>query len=55
MFLSYGFLHAGLTHLVFNLVTLVSLGRPLVEEMGQRRFLVLYLGAQIGGALGYAR
>lgn len=54
MFLSYGFLHAGLTHLVFNLVTLVSLGRPLVEEMGQRRFLVLYLGAQIGGALGYA-
>jgi membrane associated rhomboid family serine protease len=54
MFLTYGFLHAGIMHLVFNLITLVSLGRPLVEEMGQGRFTVLYLLSQIGGGLGYA-
>ncbi|WP_241648403.1 rhomboid family intramembrane serine protease [Paenirhodobacter populi] len=54
MFLTYGFLHAGLSHLVFNLLTLISLGRPLVEELGQGRFLLLYLVAQLGGGAGYA-
>lgn len=54
MFLTYGFLHAGLSHLVFNLLTLISLGRPLVEELGQGRFLILYLAAQLGGGAGYA-
>lgn len=54
MFLSYGFLHAGVSHLLFNMVTLVSLGRPLVEDLGQGRFLLLYLIAQIGGGAGYA-
>lgn len=53
MFLSYGFLHAGGGHLLFNMITLISLGRPLVEELGQGRFLLLYVLAQIGGGLGY--
>ncbi|RWR26524.1 rhomboid family intramembrane serine protease [Sinirhodobacter populi] len=54
MFLTYGFLHAGIMHLLFNMLTLISLGRPLVEELGQGRFLILYLAAQIGGGAGYA-
>lgn len=54
MFLSYGVLHAGLWHLVTNMVTLVSLGRPIVARVGAWRFLVLYLVAQFGGGLGYA-
>lgn len=54
MFLSYGFLHAGLWHLALNLVTLVSLGRPLAARLGQVRFLALWLLATFGGALGYA-
>ncbi|HEY0214447.1 MAG TPA: rhomboid family intramembrane serine protease [Paenirhodobacter sp.] len=54
MFLTYGFLHAGILHLVFNMMTLVSLGRPLVDELGSWRFLLLYLVAQIGGGVGYA-
>lgn len=54
MFLSYGFLHAGVVHLLFNMLTLLSLGRPLVEELGSLRFLLLYLVAQLGGGLGYA-
>lgn len=54
MFLSYGFLHAGVTHLLFNMITLISLGRPLAEELGQGKFLLLYLLAQLGGGAGYA-
>lgn len=53
MFLSYGFLHAGLMHLVFNMATLISLGRPLIDELGQKRFALLYLAGLIGGGLGY--
>lgn len=54
MFLTYGFLHAGITHLLFNMITLVSLGRFLVEELGAWRFMLLYGLAQLGGGLGYA-
>ncbi len=54
MFLTYGFLHAGLWHLLFNMMTLVSIGSPLVAELGQRRFAVLYILSQLGGAIGYA-
>lgn len=54
MFLTYGFLHAGILHLLFNMITLVSLGRPLLEELGPARFLILYLLAQIGGGVAYA-
>ncbi|MEZ5776823.1 MAG: rhomboid family intramembrane serine protease [Paracoccaceae bacterium] len=54
MFLSYGFLHAGFWHLALNLLTLLSLGPPLVRRMGALRFIVLYLAAQVGGGLAFA-
>ncbi|MBD3787969.1 MAG: rhomboid family intramembrane serine protease, partial [Sphingomonadales bacterium] len=54
MFVTYGFLHAGLWHLGFNMVTLVSLGRPLLDDLGARRFTLLYALGLIGGGVGYA-
>ncbi|WP_330629545.1 rhomboid family intramembrane serine protease [Thioclava sp. FTW29] len=54
MFVSYAFLHGGVLHLSFNMLTLVSLGRPLVDALGQLRFLVLYLLSALGGAGVYA-
>ena len=54
MFVTYGFLHGGLWHMGLNMVTLVSLGRPLVNLLGQARFLALYLLSMLGGALGFA-
>ncbi len=53
MFLTYGFLHAGTWHMGLNMVTLVSLGRSLSTQVGQRQFLVLYIGSMIGGALAF--
>lgn len=54
MFASYGFLHAGLFHFVVNMATLFSLGPPIADRIGQARFLVLYVLAIIGGAIGFA-
>lgn len=54
MFLSYGFLHSGIWHMGLNMLTLVSLGRPLSAQLGQRKFLLLYIGSAIGGALAFA-
>ena len=51
MLLSYGLLHAGLWHLVFNMVTLVSLGRVALERFGTVGFWRVYGAAQIGGAV----
>lgn len=53
MFLSYAFLHGGLLHLIVNMVTLVSLGRAVCVRVGTRGFLLLYLAAVLGGALGF--
>ena len=54
MFLTYGFLHAGIWHLGLNMMTLVSLGQVLIERLGQRRFMLLYTVSILGGAVGYA-
>lgn len=54
MFASYGFLHAGLGHLLVNLITLVSLGRAILREMGLWRFLTVYGVALFGGAMAFA-
>lgn len=50
MFLTYAFLHGGLVHLAINMVTLWSLGLAALGRVGPWRFLVIYVGATLGGA-----
>lgn len=54
MFLSYGVLHGGLSHLLVNMLTLWSLGMAVLGRVGLRGFAIVYLGAQLGGAVGFA-
>lgn len=54
MFLTYGFLHAGLVHFTLNMLTLFSLGRPIARALGSWRFLVCYTILLIAGGLGFA-
>lgn len=54
MFFTYGFLHGGALHFAVNMLTLFSLGPPLVDRFGQRRFLVIYALSVLGGAVGFA-
>lgn len=54
MFLTYAFLHAGLAHLVLNMLTLATLGRLMLERTGQLGFLLVYFAAVVGGGFGFA-
>jgi rhomboid protease GluP len=54
MFATYGFLHAGFSHFLINMITLFSLGDPVIARIGTARFLWLYLICLIGGAVGFA-
>ena len=54
MFLTYGFLHSGLMHLVVNMITLLSLGRALLVRITTWQFATLYGVSILGGALGFA-
>lgn len=54
MFVTYGFLHAGLMHLVLNMVTLFSLARPVVMRVGGRKLVLLYTLSMLGGGIGFA-
>lgn len=54
MFATYAFLHGGVVHLGVNMLTLYSLGRLVISRVGQARFLLLYVVAALGGALGFA-
>lgn len=53
MFATYGFLHAGLLHLAVNMITLVSLSRPLTARLGTGRFAALYAVSLVGGGVGF--
>lgn len=53
MFVTYGFLHAGPLHFAVNMMSLVSLGRAVADQIGPARFLRLYGVAVLGGGLGY--
>ncbi|MDR1604867.1 MAG: rhomboid family intramembrane serine protease [Gracilibacteraceae bacterium] len=44
------FLHIGITHLLFNAYALLALGRQAEYLFGHFRFLVIYLGAGLGGS-----
>lgn len=47
--LTAAFLHAGVIHLVVNMLALSQIGPPLESALGRARFLALYLLAALGG------
>lgn len=49
--LTYAFFHAGVMHLLWNMLTLFFFGPPLEERWGGRGFIKFYLVAAAGGAL----
>lgn len=51
---TYMFLHGGLLHIAFNMLSLWMFGTPLVHQMGERRFLALYLISGLVAGLGSA-
>ena len=48
---SYMFLHANLTHILFNMFALVSFGSVLEREWGAARFLIFYFLCGVGAGL----
>lgn len=54
MFASYGFLHGGFWHVTVNMITLASLGRPVIDRVGASRFALIYTLSLLGGAAGFA-
>lgn len=54
MFVSYAFLHAGVWHLLVNMIVLVSLGRQAIGRIGPWKFAIFYLLCTVGGAIGFA-
>ena len=48
---TYMFLHAGLMHLLFNMIGLYFFGPRLEQRLGGRQFLLLYVLSGITGAL----
>lgn len=54
MFFTYAFLHAGLLHLIVNMITLWSLGHAVIDRVAARGFVIIYLLSALGGAVGYA-
>lgn len=51
--LTYMFLHASFTHLLFNMLTLYFLGPETERAMGSRHFLAMYLLSGLLGGLGW--
>jgi membrane associated rhomboid family serine protease len=49
---TFGFLHGGLLHLLFNTYVLYFLGSLLEPEIGKLRFGLIYAVSLVGGALG---
>ena len=48
---TYQFLHAGVTHLLFNMLGLYFFGSRVEERLGSRKFLTLYLLSGVTGAI----
>lgn len=46
---TYGFLHAGLLHLLFNMFALYMFGSEIERVVGQRRYLNYYLVSVVSG------
>ena len=45
------FVHGGLTHLFFNMFSLLVLGNPIEEAFGKARFLVIFFTSLLTGSL----
>lgn len=54
MFVTYGFLHAGLLHLGMNMLSLVAIARELHRLIGAGRMAVVYAVSQVAAALLFA-
>lgn len=54
IFVTYGFLHAGLLHLGMNMLSLVALARELNRLIGPRRMALVYAVTQVAAALLFA-
>ena len=48
---TYGFMHGGWAHLLFNMLALAMFGAPLEHVWGQRRYFTYYLVCVIGAAV----
>ena len=48
---TYGFMHGGLTHILFNMFMLWMFGRELEVIMGPKRFLTYYMTCVIGAGI----
>jgi membrane associated rhomboid family serine protease len=51
MFFTYAFLHGGLLHLAVNMLSLWSLGIPVLQRVKLHGFLLIYALSILGGAL----
>jgi membrane associated rhomboid family serine protease len=49
--LSYGFLHGGLMHLLFNMLGLYMFGSDVESVWGSRRFLIYYVACIVSAAI----
>ena len=50
-FVTYMFVHAGLLHLLGNMIMLFVFGAPVESRMGSRKFILYYLYCGIGAAV----
>ena len=50
-FVTYMFAHASWSHIIFNMITLGFFGPRVEAQLGERRFIALYMIAGLGGAL----
>jgi membrane associated rhomboid family serine protease len=45
------FMHAGIAHLLFNMLALISFGPDVENQLGERKFLVFYMIMGLGASL----
>lgn len=49
--LSSGFLHVNTQHLIFNMITLYFFANPVIRNVGELKFLLIYFGSLYAGSL----